>query len=109
MAIWSARPDWQVLYSNLDLKESGNISEELSKQGINYRLDNGGRTILVSSRDISRAKVTLASNGMPTDNRKGYELFDNSKFGVTRFEQEVNFFPRQRNRACTQHKRNPSG
>ncbi len=90
IVVWSTRPDYQVLYSGLSLKQSGQIVQKLSEQNVDYQLDHGGRTILVNSKDARRVKVDLAGEGLPQSDIKGYELFDESKFGVTRFEQEVN-------------------
>ncbi|MFP4460073.1 MAG: flagellar basal-body MS-ring/collar protein FliF [Candidatus Zixiibacteriota bacterium] len=90
MFVWSMRPDYQVLYSGLSLKESGQIVEKLNEDNVQYKLDHGGRSILVESKDIRNARVALATSGIPKNDQKGYELFDESKFGTTRFEQEIN-------------------
>ncbi len=90
IVVWSTRPDYQVLYSGLSLKQSAHIVEKLSEQNVDYKLDHGGKTILVSSKDVRRVKVDLAGEGLPDSDVKGYELFDESKFGITRFEQEIN-------------------
>ena len=90
MIVWSLRPDYQMLYSGLEYKNIGKVTEGLQEKKIKYRIGEDGRSILVPSKDINRAKIDMAQTDVFKDELRGYELFDENKFGATRFEQQVN-------------------
>ncbi len=91
MLIWSSRPQYQVLYANLSLQDASDIREKLNDEKVEYRLLDSGRTILVSSKDVYNTRLTLASEGLPRDGATGFELFEQPKFGLTDFAQQVNY------------------
>lgn len=47
-------PDWQPLYTNLDPRTAGQITNQLSQMKIPYELTNGGATILVPKKTSTR-------------------------------------------------------
>ena len=52
--------------------------------------DKKGATILVPAPQVHDLRLQLASAGLPRGN-KGFELFDDSKLGVTEFQNKVNY------------------
>ncbi len=56
----SSDSSYKVLYSDLELDEAGSITEQLQKSNYQYKLDNGGRTILVPSKQLYEARIALA-------------------------------------------------
>ncbi|HBA84870.1 MAG TPA: flagellar M-ring protein FliF [Verrucomicrobia bacterium] len=88
---WSSRPDFQLLYSGLSLKDASSVREQLSDEKIPYQLKDSGRTILVPAQDVYRGRLLLAAQGLPKDNSTGFELFEQPKFGLTDFAQQVNY------------------
>src|SRR5690606_35298430 len=78
-----------TLFQGLDLATAGAMSDALGKAGIDHRLENAGGTISVAEADAARARVTLAQQGMPGNNRPGLELFDKPTWGMTDFTQHV--------------------
>jgi flagellar M-ring protein FliF len=81
---------YKVLYSDLELDEAGTITEQLQKSNTPYKLDNGGRTILVPTKQLYEARIALAREGLPKSHGLGYELFDKTNFGMTDFVQKIN-------------------
>ena len=80
-----------LLYSNLDLREAGEITAALDQQGIKYKTRGDGSTIMVHRDDVGEARLMLASQGMVTSGSVGYEIFDNqSVLGQTEFQQNIN-------------------
>jgi flagellar M-ring protein FliF len=79
-----------VLYSNLEMEEAGAITESLQKTKTPYKLDNGGRTITVPSKQLYEARIALAREGLPKSHGIGYEIFDKTNFGMTDFVQKLN-------------------
>ncbi len=86
-----AAPSYAVLYSNLDLKDSGRIVQQLESQAIPFELKQGGATITVPGDRVARVRMTMAAQGLPTGGSTGYELFDKADtLGATNFMQNVN-------------------
>lgn len=84
-------PTYVTLFRELDLAEAGNITDNLSKASIPYRLSAGGAEIDVPEADAARARVLLAQNGLPANGRPGLELFDKPSWGMTDFTQHVTY------------------
>ncbi|OHC81050.1 MAG: flagellar M-ring protein FliF [Rhodospirillales bacterium RIFCSPLOWO2_12_FULL_67_15] len=86
-----ATPSFTPLYSNLDLKDSARIVQQLESQNIPFELKQGGTTITVPGDRVARARMTMASQGLPSGGSTGYELFDKADtLGATNFMQNVN-------------------
>jgi len=80
-----------LLYSNLDLREAGEITASLDQAGIKYSTRGDGSTILVNRDDVGTARLMLAGKGLVTSGSVGYELFDTqSVLGQTEFQQQIN-------------------
>ncbi len=88
---WAAAPDYTVLYRDLDLGSAGNVTDNLTKNAISYRLEDGGATVMVPSGDVARARVTLAKDGLPLNGKPGMELFDKPSWGMTDFTQRITY------------------
>ncbi len=82
-----------LLYSNLDLKESGEIATALDGAGIKYEQIGDGSAIKVERGKVQEARLLLAGQGLPTSSGdQGYELFDTGNtLGQTDFSQQVNW------------------
>ena len=80
-----------LLYSNLDLREAGEVTAALDQAGISYEARGDGSTILVNRDDVGTARLMLAEQGLVTSGSVGYELFDaQSALGQTEFQQNMN-------------------
>jgi len=80
-----------LLFSNLDLKEAGEISVALEQAGIKHEVKGDGSTIMVNRDEVATARMMLASKGLPTAASVGYEIFDNAPaLGQTEFVQNLN-------------------
>lgn len=85
------RPKYAPLLTGLDPKEAGAIAENLKTLNIPYKLADQGQTITVPESQVYEARIQLASNGVLGGGGKGFELFDQSKFGQSDFDQQVNY------------------
>ena len=86
-----SKPDYALLFGDLDISDSGRIVSQLEAQKIPYRLDAGGAAVFVPRDLVARTRVALAENGIPGGGSLGYEIFDNtSALGATNFIQNVN-------------------
>ncbi|MFL5295856.1 MAG: flagellar basal-body MS-ring/collar protein FliF [Phenylobacterium sp.] len=80
-----------LLYSNLDLKEAGSITQALDQAGIKYEVKGDGSTILVPRDQVASTRLLLSGKGLPTSGSVGYEIFDNtSALGQTDMVQQIN-------------------
>jgi flagellar M-ring protein FliF len=79
-----------LLYSNLDLKEASQIAQTLDQAGIKYESKGDGSTIMVNRDEVAKARMMLASKGLPTAASVGYEIFDKAPtLGQTEFVQNL--------------------
>lgn len=83
--------DMAILYSDLDLADSGRIAEELDKRKIGYSAVGDGSTIKVHKSVVSNTRLALAQAGLPSSGSiVGYEIFDKEdSIGATNFSQNV--------------------
>ena len=80
-----------LLYSNLDLKEAGSITQALGQANIKYEVKGDGSTIFVARDQVASTRLLLSSKGLPTSGSVGYEIFDQSNaMGQTDFVQQLN-------------------
>ena len=88
---WSGQSEFQPLYANLDSEDASAILSKLKEQKIEYRIASNGTTILIPEQHIYETRMQLASAGLPQGGGIGFEIFDNTKLGMTAFAQNVNF------------------
>jgi len=80
-----------LLYSNLDLKEAGSITQALDQASVKYEVKGDGSTIMVPRDQVASTRLMLSSKGLPTTGSVGYEIFDNNNaLGQTDFVQQLN-------------------
>jgi flagellar M-ring protein FliF len=91
MWLWSKQPDYAVLFSNLAEKDGGQIVAALQQQNVPYKVEAGGATILVPSDRANELRLLLASQGLPKGGMVGFELMDTQKFGMSQFNEQVNY------------------
>ncbi|MBN1826868.1 MAG: flagellar M-ring protein FliF [Candidatus Eisenbacteria bacterium] len=80
-----------VLYAGLDAEQASGVVDRLRDLKVPYRISDSGRTILVPEKDVYAVRLDLAGEGGVEGGASGYELFDQSKFGMTNFMQQVNY------------------
>jgi len=87
----SAAGGMKVLYFDLELEEAAQITEQLNKGGYKYKLENNGKNVLVSQKQLYEIRMALAREGLPRRRGVGYELIDKSTLGQTDATQKINF------------------
>ena len=90
-AYWISTPNYGVLFSVLDPEEAASVVERLEADGVQFKLDPGGRTVRVPATRLDELRLGFASGGMPSSGRIGFEIFDRTAFGATEFLEQVNF------------------
>jgi flagellar M-ring protein FliF len=90
-AAWFNRPDYKILYSNLQPEDANRIVRILQTQKILYKLENNGATITVPEAVVYEQRIKIASEGGLVGSGIGFEIFDEVKVGVTEFVQRINY------------------
>lgn len=86
-----AAPNMDLLYADLDPKDTNRITQVISAQGVAYELAEGGTQVKVPTKEVSRMRLVLADQGLPGGASMGYEIFDETdSLGTTNFMQNVN-------------------
>lgn len=84
-------PDLSLLYSDLDLTDSGAIAGKLDEMSVPFAVQAGGSSILVPVDQVDRLRLAMAEEGLPAGGSIGYEIFDQTDgFGTTNFIQSIN-------------------
>lgn len=89
--LWSRTPEYRVLFANTSDKDGGAIIAALTQLNVPYRFAPGGAAILVPEDRVHDVRLKLASQGLPRGGTVGFELLENQKFGVTQFQERLNF------------------
>ena len=89
--MWSQKPQYSVLFSNIDEKDGGSIVTALQQANVPYKVEAGGATILVPSNKANELRLTLASQGLPKGGMVGFELLETQKLGLSQFHEQVNY------------------
>ncbi|MCC7123586.1 MAG: flagellar M-ring protein FliF [Acidobacteria bacterium] len=90
-AYYLNRPDYTLLYSDLDAESASAVVERLKAANVPYELVDGGRAVRVASNRADEMRLDIASQGLPTSGRIGFEVFDRTQFGTTEFLEQVNY------------------
>lgn len=93
VGLWyGSAPDMVPLFTNMESKDAGEVAAKLKESKISYEVQENklGTTILVPSANVHEARLNLAVEGLPRG-QKGFEIFDDSKLGVTEFQNKVNY------------------
>lgn len=92
MLYFISRPKYVPLYTNLDIKDAGEIVKKLDDLNISYELEDGGKTILVDPEQKYKTRLTLAQEGLPKSNSSGFdEMFNKTRLGTTDWERQVQY------------------
>jgi flagellar M-ring protein FliF len=81
----------EVAFTNLETADSAQVVDVLRDNGVPYEVSSDGSTIRVPSDRVADARLMAASEGLPEGGTVGFELFDSTSFGITNFQQRVNY------------------
>jgi flagellar M-ring protein FliF len=91
IAVRSNTPSLTMLYGGLSVTDSTEIAAKLDAVNIPYRMNEDGHQISVPQKDVGKARILLAQEGLPRQGSVGYEIFDQKQsFGATSFQQNIN-------------------
>ncbi len=80
-----------LLYADLELREAGQVVDQLERARIPRQLEAGGTRVLVPADQVARARLLLAKEGLPSGGSIGYEIFDRGdSLTASGFQQAIN-------------------
>ncbi|MEA3362546.1 MAG: flagellar basal-body MS-ring/collar protein FliF [Thermodesulfobacteriota bacterium] len=82
--------DYSLLFANLPSRDAASVIEWLKGHKVPYRLEDGGRDIMIPADKVYEARIELAGSGLSAGG-VGFEIFDKQSFGMTDFAQKVNY------------------
>jgi len=90
--VWYAfRPDWRVLYADLDPEDARQVGQELTAAQITYDVTENGGAIRVPAAQLDKARLATAAKGGVKSGRLGFELFDKPNWVGSEFDEQVNY------------------
>ncbi|MBF0469340.1 MAG: flagellar M-ring protein FliF, partial [Desulfamplus sp.] len=90
MFVWANKIEFKAAYAELSEEDASTIVAKLKENKTPYKLQNGGKTILVPEAQVYDVRLALAKEGIPKGSGVGYEIFDKTDFGTTEFVQKIN-------------------
>lgn len=91
VALWSQRPDYQLLYARMGDKDAASVISYLQSQNIPHQVTAGGTAVQVPANMVYKLRMDLASKGIPSGEGVGFEIFDKGQFGLSDFVQRTNY------------------
>lgn len=81
---------YSILFEKTNASDSALIIQQLEQEGVPYKIVDEG-TIAVPSEHVYKQRIAIAAQGIPKDSNVGFEIFDQSEFGATDFEQQIKY------------------
>jgi flagellar M-ring protein FliF len=82
---------FKPLFTGLAPEDAAQIVQKLKEAGIEYRLPEGGGSVLAPAARLPELRLTMAASGLPKTGRMGFELFDKANLGATEFTEHINY------------------
>ncbi len=90
---WISSPSYSVLASDIPAADLADITTELDRVGVDYRVEAAGTRVMVSRSELGNARVALSAAGLDVteeSGRDGYELLDNQGLAVSSNLERIN-------------------
>lgn len=90
VVVLGSRPSWEVLYTDLDIKSSSDISALLRDENVPLDRKHNNRTILVPREYMSQARDLIAQNEIEVEGSQDpFKLFDKQQMGKTESDHKM--------------------
>jgi flagellar M-ring protein FliF len=87
---YGMRPDWHVLYANMDPEDVRSTGQVLAQAQIPFEPAADGAGIMVPAAQLDKARLVTAAKGTKSG-RLGFELFDKPNWVGSEFDEQVNY------------------
>lgn len=86
---WVAQPTWTPLFTNLSGSDASAIVEQLKSDNVQYKLADGGSTVLVPQAQVYDLRVAMSGKGLLNNTDNGYSILDSQGMTATDLQQNV--------------------
>lgn len=90
-SFYMTKPAYAPLFTNLPAEDASGIINKLKETKIPFTITDGGKTIRVPEKNVHETRLLLAGQGLPQGGSIGFEIFDKTFFGMTEFNQRLNY------------------
>src|SRR4051812_11934299 len=73
---WENKTQYAPLFTNLDSKSAGEVTQALDSQGVSYQLTDGGGTVMVPKDAVYKTRADLSTKGVPKAESDGWSIMD---------------------------------
>jgi len=92
IVMWAQTPNYRILFSDISGQEAAQIASALQSGGFEYKIDEAKGQVWVGGDSAHKARMLLASQGLPQGGNVGFELMDKSEsFGSSQFVESVRY------------------
>lgn len=88
---WVFKKDFQPLFTELQPEDAALMIQELEKISVDYKINEHTGTLDVPANEVHNTRLKLMGSDISLKGSVGYEIFDNSDFGMTEFAQKINY------------------
>ncbi|MEW6661720.1 MAG: flagellar basal-body MS-ring/collar protein FliF [Bacillota bacterium] len=88
---WLGKVTYTPLFTRLEPREANKIVEKLKELNVKYQLADQGATVMVPQDKVYELRMQMAGSGMLVGGGVGFEIFDQSKLGMTDFERRMDY------------------
>lgn len=86
-----SKPEMTTLYSNMEPADAQALGQQLAAKNFKYQISPDGRSVLVPSDQVQKARLEIADQGAPHSGRMGFEIFDKTNWASSDFDDKVNY------------------
>ena len=89
---WASAPGMKPLFTQLAPADTNIVISTLESNGIEYEINAGGTVVAVPRGDLDRARLLLASEGLPKGDGIGFEsLYQEQELGLSSFMEQARY------------------
>lgn len=88
---WAGRPSYAPLFTSLSSSDAAAITDKLTSEGAQYKLSDGGQTVLVPQGSVYQLRLDMSKAGLPKGQGDGYTLLQQSGITTSEFQQQVQY------------------
>lgn len=88
---WLYKPAYVALLNNANEAEHAEILTILSQWQVPYRINAKEGLIEVPAEQLANARMRMAESGVPARSSVGFEIFDQTDYGMSEFSQRINY------------------
>ena len=89
--LWAARTSYDPLFTGLEIEDQSAIVAYLRENKVPYQLDPAANAVLLPKNQVHEVRLSLAQEGLPKGGSTGFEIFDDSKMGMSEFQQRISY------------------